>query len=178
MREVPQVLGTKKQGKISHLHALRGVAILELAKGLVVLLVGFGVVSLLHRDAWDAAENSLRILHVSPERHYAQIFLNLADNVTDAKLWAVAACAAAYSTLRFIEAYGLWHARAWAQWFALVAGALYLPFEMYELVQRPSLLHAGILLVNLGIVLYMLFLRLSGREKVEGDCHVAGHLLR
>ena len=169
MRKVPQVLGTRKQGEIFHLHALRGVAILELAKGLVVLLVGFGVVSLLHRDAWDVAENLLRILHISPERHYAQIFLDLADNVTDAKLWAVAACAAAYSTLRFIEAFGLWHARAWAQWFALVAGALYLPFEMYELVQRPSLLHAGILVANLGIVLYMLFLRLSRRTGESAD---------
>jgi uncharacterized membrane protein (DUF2068 family) len=171
MRKLPQALGAKMHGKLSQIRALRAVAIFELAKGLVVLLLGFGVVSLVHRDAWDAAENLLRMLHVSPEHHYAQVFLNLADNVTDAKLWAVAAGAAAYSTIRFIEAYGLWHARAWAEWFALVAGALYLPFEMYELVRRPSLLHAGILVANLAIVLYMLFLRLSAQmgESVEQE---------
>ncbi len=161
MPNVPQVQETKRPGRISHLHALRGVAVLELAKGLVVLLVGFGVVSLLHRDAWDTAVNLLRILHVSPERHFAQVFLNLVDNVTDARLWAVAAGAAAYSTLRFLEAYGLWYVRAWAQWIALVSGALYLPFEMYELVRRPTLLHVVILAANLSIVLYMMFLRLS-----------------
>ena len=64
---------------------------------------------MVHKDAWDAAEALLRFLHVNPDRHhYAQVFLNLADNVTDAKLWAVAAGAAAYSVVRFVEAYGLW----------------------------------------------------------------------
>jgi uncharacterized membrane protein (DUF2068 family) len=171
MRKLPQALSAKMHAHISQLQALRAVAIFELAKGLVVLLLGFGVVSLVHRDAWDAAENLLRWLHVSPEHHYAQVFLNLADNVTDAKLWAVAAGAAAYSVIRFIEAYGLWHARAWAEWFALIAGALYLPFEVYELVRRPNALHAGVLAANLAIVLYMLFLRLSAqmREGVQQE---------
>ena len=171
MRKLQKALGTRLHGKVSQIQALRAVALFELGKGLVVLLLGFGVVSLVHRDAWDVAENLLRMLHVSPEHHYAQVFLNLADNVTDAKLWAVAAGALAYSTIRFIEAYGLWHARAWAEWFALVAGAVYLPFEIYELVRRPSLLHAGVLVANLAIVLYMLFLRLSAQmgESVEQE---------
>ena len=91
MRKLRKALGTKLHGKVSQIQALRAVALFELGKGLVVLLLGFGVVSLVHRDAWDVAENLLRMLHVSPEHHYAQVFLNLADNVTDAKLWAVAA---------------------------------------------------------------------------------------
>ena len=68
--------------------ALRAVASLELAKGLVVLLLGFGAVSLVHKDAWDVAEAVLRFLRVNPDHHRsAQVFLNLADNVTDRKLW-------------------------------------------------------------------------------------------
>src|SRR5271165_4259344 len=95
--------------------ALRAVASFELAKGLVVLLLGFGAVSLVHKDAWDSAEALLRFLHVNPDHHhYAQVFLNLADNVTDTKLWLVAAGALAYSIVRFVEAYGLWQARPWA----------------------------------------------------------------
>jgi uncharacterized membrane protein (DUF2068 family) len=142
--------------------ALRAVASLELAKGLVVLLLGFGAVSLVHKDAWDAAEAVLRFLHVNPDHHhYAQVFLNLADNLTDKKLWALAAGAAAYSVVRFVEAYGLWLERTWAEWFALVSGALYVPFELYEVVRRTTPIHVAVLLINLGIVLYMLYLRLS-----------------
>ena len=89
--------------------ALRAVASLELTKGVAVLLLGFGAVSMVHKDAWDTAEALLRFLHVNPDHHrYAQVFLNLADNVTDKKLWALAAGAAAYSIVRFVEAYGLW----------------------------------------------------------------------
>jgi uncharacterized membrane protein (DUF2068 family) len=144
---------------------LRAVASLELAKGLIVLLLGFGAVSLVHKDAWDVAEAVLRFLHVNPDyHHYAQVFLNLADNITDAKLWAMAAGATAYSVVRFVEAYGLWRERAWAEWFALISGALYVPFEAYELVRRPTPIHAAVLVINLGIVFYMLYLRLSAPE--------------
>ena len=148
--------------------ALRAVASLELAKGLVVLLLGFGAVSLVHKDAWDVAETLLHFLRVNPDHHhYAQVFLNLADNVTDAKLWAMAAGAMAYSIIRFVEAYGLWQECTWAEWFALISGTLYVPFEAYELVRRVTPVHVTVLLINVGIVLYMLYLRLSARKESE-----------
>ena len=72
--------------------------------------------------------------------------------------------AAAYTLVRFIEAYGLWHNLRWTQWFALVSGAIYLPFELYEMVHHFNLLSVIVLLINLAIVLYMfrvLFPRVS-----------------
>ncbi|HMK28558.1 MAG TPA: DUF2127 domain-containing protein [Terriglobales bacterium] len=138
-------------------------ASVEFVKGLVVLLAGFGVLSLVHRDAWDVAESFLEWLRISPEDHYAQVFLNLADQITDAKLWTVAIGALAYSTLRFVEAYGLWRARAWAEWLALISGSIYLPFEIVELARRPDWIRLSILLINLAVVLYMAFLRAQAR---------------
>ncbi len=38
-----------------------------------------------------------------------------------------------YSGARSVEAYGLWFERRWAEWFALISGAIYLPVEIYEL---------------------------------------------
>ncbi len=156
-------LGAGREPPHRHPHAagLRAVASFELAKGLIVLLLGFGAVSLVHKDAWDVAETVLKTLHVNPDHHYAQVFLNLADNVTDARLWALAAGALAYSVIRFVEAYGLWLERVWAEWFALFSGALYVPFEAYELARRPTLVRLGVLLINLCIVFYMLYLRVS-----------------
>ena len=142
------------------LEALRAVASFELPTGVVVLLAGFGVLSLVHRDVWGAADSLLELLHINPGRHYAQVFLQWADNVTDARLLTIAALAAVYSTMRFIEAYGLWRARAWAEWFALISGAVYVPFEMYDLIHKPAIIRAVILLVNLAIVAYMAYLRL------------------
>src|ERR1700747_2836403 len=148
------------------LRALRAVACVEFLKGFVVLLAGFGILSLVHRDAWDVAESFLEWLHISPEAHYAQVFLNLADQVTDTKLWAVAIGALTYSSLRFAEAYGLWRERAWAEWLALISGAIYLPFEIIELARRPDWIRLAILAVNLAVVLYMAYLRVQARVRV------------
>jgi uncharacterized membrane protein (DUF2068 family) len=148
--------------------ALRAVASLELAKGLVVLLLGFGAISLVHKDAWDVAEALLHFLHVNPDRHHsAQVFLNLADNLTDRKLWAMAGGAATYSIIRFIEGYGLWHERSWAEWFALISGLVYVPFEAYEVARRSTPIHWAVLLVNIGIVFYMIYLRLSAHKEAK-----------
>jgi uncharacterized membrane protein (DUF2068 family) len=167
MASVAESKAAQSSEQRHHSAGLRTVASLEFGKGLIVLLLGFGAVSLVHRDAWDVAESMLRMLRISPGHHYAQVFLNLADNVTDAKLWALAAGATAYSVLRFIEAYGLWNARAWAEWFALISGAVYVPFEAYELIRRPTLVHVAVLVVNVGIVLYMVYLRMAVQVQRE-----------
>jgi uncharacterized membrane protein (DUF2068 family) len=66
-----------------------------------------------------------------------------------------------YAIVRFAEAYGLWNDREWAEWFALLSGAMYLPWEMYSLMRHPLPVKWAILLANLAIVLYMLFLRVQ-----------------
>ncbi len=82
-----------------------------------------------------------------------------AATVTDARLWALAAGAAAYSIVRFIEAYGLWRRRDWAQWFALLSGAVYLPWELYEVLVHTSPTRVALLALNLLLVAYLLVAR-------------------
>jgi uncharacterized membrane protein (DUF2068 family) len=137
---------------------LRTVAALELSKGMIVLLAASGVLLLIRReDPWDIADGFLKLLHISPDHHFAQVFLNWADSLTETKVWAVAGVAVTYSVLRFVEAYGLWYARAWAEWIALVSGMLYLPFEIYKLIHHPSPFHLWVFLINVAIVLYMAY---------------------
>jgi uncharacterized membrane protein (DUF2068 family) len=145
--------------------ALRAVASLELTKGLVVMLAGFGVLSLRHHDVWGIADSLLLLLHISPGRHFARLFLDWADEMTDARLLTIAAMAMAYSLLRFVEAYGLWRERVWAEWLALISGALYVPFEVWDLVHKPTWIRAAILTVNLLVVAYMAYLRIVAHKR-------------
>ncbi|SRR5579872_1725043 len=146
------------------LQVLRGIASFEVTKGLIVLFAAFGILFLVGRDPWDVADGLLHLLHISPDHHFAQKFLDWADTLTDKKLWAVAAAAVAYSILRFVEAYGLWYARAWAEWIALISGMIYLPFEIYKLIHRQSLFHIAVLTINVAIVLYMAYLLKTGKS--------------
>jgi uncharacterized membrane protein (DUF2068 family) len=139
---------------------LRTVAAFEAAKGLIVVVAGLGLLSLLHHDVQRAAESVVRHLHLNPARHYPRVFIEAATRVTDSRLWLLAAGAFAYAVVRAVEAYGLWRARAWAQWFAILSGALYLPVEIFALIQQATVLRAVVLLVNLATVGYVSYLRL------------------
>jgi uncharacterized membrane protein (DUF2068 family) len=70
-----------------------------------------------------------------------------------------------YALVRFIEAYGLWRARRWAEWLAAVSGAIYVPFELYELSRGLSWLKLAALTANLAVVAFML---LSLRSRSTG----------
>lgn len=139
------------------LTGLRLVAVIEAAKGLLVLLAGLGLLSLVHRDVQAVAEHVVRFSHLNPASHYPRIFIEAASRMTNGRLWALAAAAAAYATARMVEAYGLWHERAWAEWFALIAGGMYLPVEVYELYHRWGWIKVGLLVTNVLVVAYMLY---------------------
>jgi uncharacterized membrane protein (DUF2068 family) len=81
------------------------------------------------------------------------------------RLWKIAVVASVYTTLRFIEAYGLWYALPWAEWLAFASGTIYIPFEAADLIHRPTWFRLLVLVVNVVIVLYMLYLRLDALEK-------------
>lgn len=144
---------------------LRAVASFEFAKGVFVILMGFCALALVHKDVWVIAESLLALFHISTDRRSAQVFLDFADNVTDARLWAAARIAFAYAALRFTEAYGLWNQRTWAEWVAFVSGTLLLPLEVRELFRGVTLLRCSLFVGNVAVVVYMLYVILANRRE-------------
>ncbi len=134
------------------LNTIRAVAVFEATKGILVVLVGFGALSLLHRDAQQLAEQIIGHLHLNPAKHDPRIFLDTAADLTNARLWLLATFAAAYASVRFIEAYGLWRAKRWAEWFSMLSAGIYIPFEVYELCIKPTSLALLALAVNVIVV--------------------------
>jgi len=134
---------------------VRVVAVFEAAKGVLVLMAGFGLLSILHQDVQRVAEEIVRHFHLNPASRYPRIFVAAADRVSDMRLWVLATLAFGYATVRLAEAYGLWRRRRWAEWFAVASGGLYVPIEIYELFHGLSTIKIATLTVNVGIVLYM-----------------------
>jgi len=153
-----------------HLAGLRAVALLEIFKGVLAMLASFALFTLLHKDIGDVAENIIEFLHLNPAHRFVQAFLTAADRFSGRKIVAVACVGIAYALIRFVEAYGLWNARAWAEWFAIISGSAYLPLEIIGLIRHPNALHWTVLIVNILVVLYMIYVRcdvLRQRRVVE-----------
>jgi uncharacterized membrane protein (DUF2068 family) len=141
---------------------LRGIAIFEAAKGLGALVIGIWLLSLLHKDLESVAAHLLhflhRVLHLSPDGHIARYIMRAASRVTHGNLLVFAGLAFLYTTIRFVEAAGLWLEKEWAEWFALVSGAMYMPYEIYELARHPTAIKCVIVAVNGLIVWYLVWL--------------------
>lgn len=148
---------------------VRAIAFFEAVKGGLVLVAGFGLLALVHRDLEDLAERLVRHSHLNPASHYPRVFIEAAARTSDSRLRTLAALAFVYSTVRFVEAYGLWKMRAWAEWFAIISGCVYLPVELYELVEKPTLVRAGILVLNALVVAYLLYVRFSRTGHLAED---------
>jgi uncharacterized membrane protein (DUF2068 family) len=143
---------------------LRAVAILEASKGIISLLVAFGVHALAGHNFRHLAELIVSRLHLNPASHLPSVFIDAASGLTDAKIMLFTIAAVVYSIIRLVEAYGLWRAQVWTEWFALVSGAIYIPFELYEIIFRTSILSFGAFIINIIVVGYMAYVILDKKK--------------
>ena len=85
--------------------ALRAIAAFEALKGVVVVVAGFGLLGLLHRDVRHVAVEMVDFFHLSHDGRYSHFLLAAADRLGDMRLMTFAVGAVLYSTVRFIEAF-------------------------------------------------------------------------
>lgn len=139
---------------------LRAIATLEAAKGIAVIVLMF-VVLVIHRHATTIAEHLLFHLHIDLDRKVAHHILEGAQKLSDTRLLTIILGALVYAAGRFTESWGLWHRRVWAEWFALLSGTMYLPWELLKLIEHPSWIHWLVITTNVAIVVYMAYVRVS-----------------
>lgn len=142
---------------------LRAVASFEAFKGGLVVVLGSFLLAY-HSRADDVAESLLDHLHVDTDARIGHALMSAADKLSDAHLATIAAVVFTYSAVRFIEAWGLWNRRVWAEWFALLSGATYLPFEFAKVVEKVTWERLAVLAINLVIVVYMAYIRIRERK--------------
>jgi uncharacterized membrane protein (DUF2068 family) len=143
--------------------SVRIVAAFEAFKGAVVLLAASGLLLIIHRNLFDMAAQFIAHLHLDPASRYPKIFLDAAANLKNQHFKKLALGAAAYSSLRFVESYGLFREAAWAEILAAVSGGIYIPFEVESLWDHATWMNAGALLINLLIVTLMIAALLQRR---------------
>ena len=144
--------------------SIRAIAVFEAVKGVFVLAAGFGLLSLLHKDAHRIACEFISRVHLSPVQKYPKIFIDLADHITDSRLWFFAGLALIYSIFRFVEGYGLWKERVWGEWLAVLSGTIYLPIEIYEVCVKVSVVSVFALVANIVVVSVIAYVLIQKKQ--------------
>ena len=147
-----------------HHAGLRGIAVFEVFKGMLGLAAAIAILTIAHKDISDMAERAMDAVHMNPDSRIAVWIFNATDNATPRSLIFIAVGGFFYAAIRFAEGYGLWHARVWAEWFALISGCLYLPLEIFELTRHANAFKWGVLVINLMVVIYIALIRLESHR--------------
>jgi len=66
---------------------------------------------------------------------------------------------AAYAIIEVVEGVGLWLLKRWGEYFAVVATSIFLPYEIYDLTVKFTVLRLLTFLVNLALVVYLVVSR-------------------
>lgn len=173
--EPQPVNGNKTARRPRHKYGLRTVALFEGLKGLAVVALCLVLLSLLHRDLTQVVDQLTEYLRLNPDSRVTDWFYQLADRTTGRGIWTAVGVGLAYAACRFIEGYGLWMQRAWAEWFAVISGAIYLPVEIVAVWHHRDLTHTAILVGNIIVVLYILRILLENRrERCQQQERTAG----
>jgi uncharacterized membrane protein (DUF2068 family) len=77
--------------------------------------------------------------------------------IKQSTLHVVAILLAVYAAIELLEGIGLWLLKRWGEYFSAVATAIFLPYEIYELTEKLTVLRIGTFVINLAAVLYLLF---------------------
>lgn len=82
----------------------------------------------------------------------------------------------AYGLIQVIEAVGLWLLKRWGEYFAVISTSIFLPIEIYELIERVTVTRVGALLINVAAVVYLLMSKRlfglrGGKEAYERERH-------
>ena len=144
---------------------LRLIAIFEGVKGALGLALGIALHLLAGSDAHPFLQSIVQRFHLADEGHSPHFIVSMLTHRDSLRLEVWTVLAVLYAALRFTEAYGLWLARRWGEWLALVSVALYVPFEIYALTLGVSVVKIALLVLNLAFVAYLAVILIATRRK-------------
>ena len=150
-----------------HDQGLLMIGLFKLSKSLFFFCVGIGALHLLHRDLGDEAMRLATSLRFDPEGRFVGLLMEKVDAIDAHHLREIGFATFAYSALALVEGTGLMLEKVWAEYLTLSLTVLFLPWELYEIVRRFTLLHVGLLAINLLVLGYLLWL--LDRKKKSGQ---------
>ena len=140
----------------THQTGLALIAVFKLVKGALLLLVGVGLLKLMHAEIATLFSRLIEALHLNADSRIIHALALKVDALQPHSVLVVALVSLGYAGMLLLEGVGLWLERSWAAYLTVISTSLLLPFELYEVIDRVSIVRVGVLLLNLVIVLYLL----------------------
>lgn len=139
-----------------HKNGVAFIAGLKLVKGFLLLLVGLGLLKLVHAEIATLFSLLIEALHLHADSRILHALVLKVDALQPHTVLVMGVISLGYAGLLLIEGVGLWLEVSWAAYLTVISTSLLLPFELYEVLQQVSAFRIGGLLLNLVIVVYLI----------------------
>ncbi len=131
------------------------IAVFKLFKGALLLVVGVGLLELMHADIATWFALLLETLHLNADTRLVHALMLKVEALQPHSIEVAGLISLGYAALLLAEGTGLWLEVSWAAYLTVVSTSALVPFEIYELIERVTLVRIILLIVNLLIVLYL-----------------------
>jgi uncharacterized membrane protein (DUF2068 family) len=134
---------------------LLAIAIFKLVKGVLLLIVGIGALSMIHKDVAETVAHWVDLFRVDPNNKHVHALLIKLGVVDARRLEEISVGTFFYSALLLTEGTGLLLRKRWAEYFTIIVTGSFIPMEVYELVKRITFTRTLLIAVNVAIVWYL-----------------------
>ena len=133
----------------------RVIGFLKLASGCLALVLGLAFVRFLNHNPGESVERWSAHLGLDPNNHFINWIISKLTGIDRSRIRAIQAGTFFYAILHLIEGIGLILEHDWAGYLVVIATGSLVPFEIFEIFQKHSLVRITVLIVNLAIVAYL-----------------------
>lgn len=159
--------------KGSHDRGLMAIGLFKLAKAIFFFGIGVGAIHLLHKDIQDEVLRLALRFKFDPENRFVSLLLDKVDLIDAHRLRQISVATFGYSALALTEGVGLLLEKVWAEYLTLILTISFLPWEIYELIRKPDWFRLSLLLINLAVLWYLVWLlrrkKLLGADEVSAS---------
>ena len=148
-----------------HARGLLLIGIFKLSKALFSIALGVGALKLLHHDVASVVLRVVDALRIDPESRFVGLLMSRADLIGATQLRHFSLLTFGYAALCLIEGTGLMLEKRWAEYFTVSLTVLALPWEGFELFKEFTTLRIALLLVNLVVLAYLVWLLRRERRR-------------
>lgn len=141
--------------KAPHDRLLRVIAVFKFLKAVFLMALSVGALRLLHQDLGDILEHWIGALGLDPGNRYLDALLARTSRLTADQIKKMGIGGLLYAALFLAEGTGLWLRKRWGEWLTVMITSSLLPVEIYEIIRHPTAVRVVVLVVNVGIVWYL-----------------------
>ena len=136
---------------------LLAIAVFKLFKGIMLIALGLGAFRLLNPVTVHRLTDWLLHFSLTTGQRFVDKAIDLLSKLTRGHAAALGLGAIAYGSLFTVEGVGLWKGRRWAEYLTVIATSTLIPFEVYELTKRLTMVRVSALVVNVAAVIYLVY---------------------